>query len=332
MIRQFQLRDLPLIHRLGEVGIPLDAESAAIGYPHPVRSALVNRIMGRHYPTYIWKSDDQANSAFVQFRCDEGCSTARLLFLGTSDALKNQEDDQEIDEDLWLPLMDDLASISGSRGIHNLIAEVNESGPELPILRKAGFVVYTRQDIWINDSTEDYEKVMNLRPYDSIDDWDVFVLYSNVVPRLIQSVEPNPPLNTGDNWVLREDDELTAFIHANRGTVATWMRLLIHPNAHTKPRMIVKAALGTSEATEEHPIYCCVRKYQSWLQRPLEDVGFRYWGSQAVMVRHLTKAIKMQSQVKNLGFEAQAVQGSSTIIQGFSQSNGRHRRKHTSDL
>ena len=332
MIRQFQLQDLPLVHRLGEGGIALDAESAAISFPHPVRSALINRLMGRRYPTYIWKSDNRANSAFVQFRCDEGCATARLLFVGTSDAIKSQEFDHVIEEELWLPMMDDLAAISGARGIHNLIAEVSESGPELPILRKAGFVVYTRQDIWISDSTEDHENITNLQPYDSIDDWDVIVLYSNIVPRLIQSVEPNPPISSGNNWVLREDDELAAFIHTNSGAVATWMRLFIHPNAHTKPKMIVKAALGAVRATEEHPIYCCVRRYQSWLQRPLEEAGFRYWGSQAVMVRHMTKAIKMQSQLNDLGFEAQAIPGSSTLIQGFSQSNGKHGRRDINDL
>ena len=309
----------------------MDAESGAISNPHPLRSALINPLMGRQYLTYIWKHDDRTGSAFIQLKCVEGCSAARLVFLGTSDALDDEIREREIDEDVWLPMLDELAVVSGTRRVHSLIAEVNESGPELPMLRKAGFVVYTRQDIWIKDTTQDFNDIDKLEPFDSVDDWDVLVLYSNVVPRLIQSVEPNPPINSGENWVLREGHELSAFIHTNTGSVATWMRLLIHPNATTKPRMIVRAASATSKANEEHPIYCCVRKYQSWLQQPLEDEGFTYWGSQAVMVKHMTKTIKQQSQIKDLGLEAQAVPGSSTLIQGFSQTNGTQSRTHNND-
>jgi len=331
MIRLFQLRDLPLVHRLGDGGFVFDAESAAISYPHPVRSALINRLTGRNYLTYIWKHDEKPSSAFIQVRCEEGCSAARLLFLGTSDTHEVDSSEHELDDDVWLPMLDELVVVSGERGVHSLIAEVNEVGPELPMLRRAGFVVYTRQDIWIKETNQDDADTGTLKPFDSVDDWDVFVLYSNIVPRLIQSVEPNPLISSGENWVLREGHELAAFIHTNTGRVATWMRLLIHPNATTKPKLIVRAALATSKATQDHPVYCCVRKYQSWLQRPLEDEGFKYWGSQAVMVKHMTKAIKQQPQLNELGLEAQAVTSSSTLVQGFSQTNGKQSRTHNSE-
>jgi hypothetical protein len=38
---------------------------------------------------------------------------------------------------------------AGQRGIHSLVAEVDEVSDELPVLRRAGFVVYTRQDVWV---------------------------------------------------------------------------------------------------------------------------------------------------------------------------------------
>ena len=46
-------------------------------------------------------------------------------------------------------LLDQAVAEVGQNGIHSLVAEADESGPELPILRRAGFAVYTRQDIWL---------------------------------------------------------------------------------------------------------------------------------------------------------------------------------------
>ena len=34
-------------------------------------------------------------------------------------------------------------------------------------------------------------------------------------------------------------------------------------------------------------MYCCVRRYQEWLWRPLESLGFELFGSMAVMVKRL---------------------------------------------
>ena len=331
MIRLFQLRDLPLVHRLGERGVALEAEAALIDSPHPVRSALVNRLVGRQYYTYIWKSDNKDGSAFVQVRCEEDCSTARLIYLGASGTAEDEEDQNSIDEGIWLTLLDDLIVATGSRGAHNLIAEVHETGPELPVIRQAGFAVYTRQDIWISDGYRETGNQAELRDIRELDDWDVFVLSSNIVPRLIQSVEPNPPIHTGNNWVLREGNELSALVHINDGPVASWMRLFIHPNAQTKPKRIIQAALAAGQPSEEHPIYCCVRRYQSWLQEPLQEAGFRYWGSQAVMVKHMTKAVKQHAPVKQIGLEPQAVAGSSTLVQGFSQPNGKNHKSRNFD-
>lgn len=326
MIRFFNLRDLPLVHRLAEKGVVLEAEAALTDIPHPVRSALLNRLVGRQYFTYVWKSENDQGAAFVQVRCLDDCSTARLIFLGAASNTENPDNQNNIEEDIWLPLLDDLIAATGKRGAHNLIAEVDETGCELPVLRKAGFAVYTRQDIWMNDSYGDTLEPAELRDYREIDDWDVFVLYSNIVPRLIQSVEPNPPISSGVNLVLREGNELTALVHLNKGPSASWMRLFIHPNADTKPKKIISTALKSGKPSKERPVYCCVRRYQSWLQGPLQEAGFRFWGSQAVMVKHMTKAVKQQASVKQLGLEAQAVPGSSTLVQGFSHSKGNHRR------
>jgi hypothetical protein len=324
MIRPFHLRDLGLVHRLGDRGVVFQTQAALTTVPHPVRHALITMLVGGNSSTYIWKSKNPNAAAFVQLTMEEGQANAHLASIGVEVTRGESDEHSETDEDIWLPLLDQLVVVAGRKGVHNLIAEAAEDGPELPLLRRAGFVVYTRQDIWINDRLDPNGSTGHLVERQSIDDWDINVLYSSIVPGMIQSVEPGPPLDTGENWVLREDGELTAYVHICSGPVANWMRLFIHPNARTKPKNIIEAALQAQSPTPEHPVYCCVRRSQSWLLSALEKSGFRPWGSQAVMVKHIVQHIESRAPVANNVIEPKAVPGSTTLIQGMSGGDGRN--------
>lgn len=324
MIRPFHLRDVALVHRLGEQGVILQTQTALTRISHPTRRAMIHMIVGGSLSTYVWKSKDREAEGFAQLSIDANNKSAHLTCIGAQGEGGTQADKTIINEGIWISLLDDLAVKAGQRGMHNLVAEADEDGLELVILRRAGYAVYTRQDIWICDQSPETDIDNLLIPRQPVDDWDISVLYSNIVPGLIQSVEPAPPLYTGENWVLREDGELSAFVHILSGPVANWMRLLIHPNAHTKPGIIIGEALALKAATPEHPIYCCVRRYQSWLQAPLEEAGFRFWGSQAVLVKHLALPAEKPAPVKRAVLETQAVPGSSSpFVHGTGMWNGR---------
>jgi hypothetical protein len=281
-------------------------------------------LVGGSSTTYIWKSKNPDAAAFVQLNLEEGQPNAHLASIGVGVTEGEPDDQGESDEDIWLPLLDQLVVVAGQRGVHNLIAEAAEDGPELQVLRRAGFVVYTRQDIWINDRLAPNGSSGELVERQAIDDWDISVLYSSIVPGMIQSVEPGPPLDTGQNWVLREDGELTAYVHVSSGPIANWMRLFIHPNARTKPKNIIEAALQAQSPTTEHPVYCCVRRYQSWLLSALEKAGFRPWGSQAVMVKHIVQRMESPAPAAKNVIEPKAVPGSTTLIKGMSSGDSRN--------
>lgn len=289
MIRPFNLRDLSLIRRLSEQGVSLHAESALTSNLNSLREALFS-LVGGDYPTYVWKLDTGPAAGFIQLLLDEGEQHARIIYISPNDKAYNsgEHDDEQIsNEDVWLPLLDQAVVEIGSRGIHSLVAEVSETGPELPILRRAGFAIYTRQDIWRLDEVGNLpETTLELIPRRPVDDWDIQLLYGNMVPRLVQLVEPAPPLNRGGGWLLRENGELAAFGHLRFGSIATWLRLFIHPNAEAQADEIVAAMVQIADHKAIQPIYCCVRRYQSWLERPLQDAGFVHWGSQAVMVKY----------------------------------------------
>jgi hypothetical protein len=117
-------------------------------------------------------------------------------------------------------------------------------------LRRAGFAVYMRQDVWVLAQAENSRSEMaslELTPYQKKDDWEVQLLYANTVPRLVQMVDPMPPTSEGEGWVLREAGELSAFVHLHQGDTATWLRLFIHPNAEAQADEIVASLLHLKE-------------------------------------------------------------------------------------
>lgn len=316
MIRPFNLRDLPLLRRLSEQGVFLHAESALTNNLNPLREALFS-LVGGDYPTYVWKFDKGSAAGFIQLLLEEDEHHARIIYISPNDeAIESGEyDDEQINnEDVWLPLLDQAVIETGSRGIHSLVAEVSETGPELAILRRAGFAIYTRQDVWRLDETAVSPAKLELKPRRPVDDWDIQLLYGNMVPRLVQLVEPAPPLNRGGGWLLRENGELAAFGHLSFGSIATWLRLFIHPNVEAQAGEIVAAMSHIAMSKATRPIYCCVRRYQSWLERPLHDAGFIHWGSQAVMVKHTVHHVPRPLPEISAVVDAQRIPASAPMI------------------
>jgi hypothetical protein len=301
MVRPFTLRDLALVRRLSEKGVSLHAESALAENLHPLRGALLSMVARGDCPTLIWKSENKDLAGFIQLLMDEDRQHAHILYLSPNAVTPiNEEEvgtDHSVDgnmhsnEGLWLSLLDQAVSEAGHYGIHSLVAEVDEIGPELAILRRAGFAVYTRQDIWSlaadKSIPEEVSAIHKLRPRLEKDDWDLQLLYANTVPRLVQLVEPTPPMATRNTWVQRDESgELVAFVQIRDGEIATWIRLFIHPSVESDAEEILKSALFVKTGGREKPVYLCVRRYEGWLPAVLERVGFEKWGSQAVMVKH----------------------------------------------
>ncbi len=317
MTRPFGLRDLALIHRLGDQGVSLHAETALTRRWQPLWGALHSLLVGHDEVTLVWRADKGEGAGFIQLQLREDNAHARLIYLGADpagvqehspgtngDQIKETIPTLALDETAWLALLDSAVAAAGQMGAHGLIAEADEVGPELVLLRQAGFAVYTRQDVWVLDEIPAGLEIPDLlRPYSTDDDWEMALLYAHIVPPLIQLVEPSPP-DEGIIWVLPEaHNELGAFVHVLEGPAATWMQFFIHPNAQAQAREIVAAVLKVSPPLAEKPVYCCVRRYQSWLQHALAEIGFSVWGSQAVMVKHTTQPVQQVQTQKAAALE-----------------------------
>jgi hypothetical protein len=280
MIRSFDWRDVGLVKMLADRGICLDTETGLTQGNHPLQQALLSYLMPMAgAPTLIWRADGNHHAAFGQLRHRPGEEHARVLYIAPAAG--------DLAEG-WQRVIERLAVEAGERRAQNLIAEVNEKSPEFETLRQAGFAIYARQTLWKlapNASDKVDAPAVALRPAARADTVAVTTLYSNVVPRLVQQVEPGPQ-HIERGYVLYEGGEMVAYVDVRRGPLGIWVELFLHPEADEVSAGVLHASLELM-ARRDKPLYVCVRRYQNWLQGVTATAGFEAMGAQAVMVKRL---------------------------------------------
>lgn len=293
MIRSFDWRDVGLVKTLADRGVCLDSETGLTEGNHPLQHALLSYLMPMAgAPTLIWRADGNHHAVFWQLRHRQGEEHARVLYMAPA---------AELAGDGWHHVIDRLAVEAGERRAQNLIAEVNEKSPEFETLRQAGFAIYARQTLWHlpagfapSADSADSAASVPLRPATRADAIGVNTLYSNVVPRLVQQVEPGPQ-HIERGYVLQDSGELVAYLDVRRGPQGIWVEPFLHPEADDLSEAVLQACLHLLPGRKEKPLYVCVRRYQNWLQEVVARVGFEALGSQAVMVKRL--AVRLSEPV-----------------------------------
>ena len=285
MIRYFDWRDVGLVKTLADRGVCLDSETGLTEGNHPLQHALVSYLMPMAgAPTLIWRADGDHTAIFGQLSHRQGEGHARVLYMAPA---------AQTAGDGWQQLIERLAVEAGERRAQNLIAEVNEKSPEFEVLRQTGFGVYARQTLWKLSSrqaaTQASENVA-VRPAARADAIGVNTLYSNVVPRLVQQVEPGPQ-HIERGYVLQDGGELVAYLDVRRGPQGIWVEPFLHPEAYDLSEAVLETCLQLLPNPSEKPLYVCVRRYQDWLQSVMPRVGFEPLGSQVVMVKRLAVRI-----------------------------------------
>jgi hypothetical protein len=289
MIRSFNLRDVTLVAQIEQQGTPLNAELALTRHPQPLQSALSGMfsLRGRGLRTYILRAEQQAG--LLQLRQRTNAKQGVILYIAPD--LKNDPAAAE----LWTVLLDYAAAQAGQLGIQHLVAEAPEDSPAIEVLQRAGYAIYLRQDILQLVRTRltiSADPIMRL--CESHDEWGVQQLYTNIAPRLVQQAEGLPQLHrTGSvrGYVLEDQMEIVAYLEVRRGPDGAWFNLLIHPRAEARASQIIQFGLSLFGSNWNAPISCGVRRYQEWLRRPLEALGFEPFGSSVVMVKHLVKFV-----------------------------------------
>jgi hypothetical protein len=193
-----------------------------------------------------------------------------------------------------------LVTIAGERGALRLLADVDEQSEAFETLRQCGFATFTRQRIWrINKIASNSRPPSGWRDAVSQDAIAIRSLYNNLVPGMVQQIEPLIAKRPR-GMVYYQDGELRAYAEIRYGQRGIWVQPFIHPDAEDVPEHVAGFLLKVPNRGSR-PVYFCVRSHQSWLEALIEDLGAEAAPRQAVMVKHL--AIQ-QKAVRSLAVPA----------------------------
>ena len=153
------------------------ASGALLAYVAPATGRV-------HLPV---QADDEADGQPLvgQVQHTAGSTFARLIFLAPEAALQSAD----------LPALFEPSGVcrSGERGAFHVLAEVDERSPAFEALRQSGFAIYARQRIWRLEVTRRASRQpSDWRQCTGQDTLRVRSLYADLVPGLVQQVEPLP--------------------------------------------------------------------------------------------------------------------------------------------
>ncbi|MFQ5409836.1 MAG: hypothetical protein ACE5FI_15610 [Anaerolineales bacterium] len=285
MIRPFGWRDVSLVRNLGPQGVSFHSQETLTRGVSVLQDALRGYLAPRsRKSTFVWRTNgDQRQRAFAQLQVAPHEGRARVRYLAPAGADRPAMP--------GVKLIERLAFEAGARGNHYLVAEVDEASPEFDLLRTAGFAVYTRQEIFCRAlAGQPAGPTLPLRARRDVDTLGVQLLYNNIVPRLVQQVEPSPATSAG-GYVFTENSEILAYLDVRRGPRGVWMQPFLHPDSHAVMDAVMVSFLSLETAPGQKPVYVCVRSYQHGLHAALAANGFRRAGQQAVMVKRLVAPI-----------------------------------------
>lgn len=186
MIRPFDWRDFPTLHRHRDRGLCLDMtlELTRSLTLVPVGALLSYMAPATGIFTYVATEDGISSKKVIgQFAHNPTSPNAQLTFLSPEVSLTANH---------TLSLLDHLASQAGKHGAHNLLAEVNERSVAFEIMRKAGYAIYARQRIWkIARTPQESPESPQWRLASERDTGHVRQLYTTLVPAWCS--KPNHP-------------------------------------------------------------------------------------------------------------------------------------------
>jgi hypothetical protein len=312
-VRPFDWRDLHHLHRNRQQAIFLDSVSLLTRGPLLLPSALLSYLApGMGVFTCINNGDgEEAQPLIGQFTHAFQSHFAHLTFLTPQAALESSASH----------LLDYLVWISGQRGALHLLADVDERSGAFEALRRDGFATYSRQRIWQlaagqqvrrQTAPASQKRASAWRSALSRDALAIRSLYANLVPGLVQQVEPllnQPPRGL----VYSLQDRLLAYVELKVGRRGVWAQPFVHPDAERISDLLTDL-IHRIPNRRARPLYLCVRSYQAWLEAAIEELGAQPGPRQAVMVRHLAIQQKVERKYALPALEGGRAEVSTPIL------------------
>lgn len=280
-IRPFDWRDVFAFHRWRGEGVFLHSAWMLTRGPLSMPGAMLSSLTSAGgLVTAVYQSENGDLPLIGQAFQSGGCSRAHLLFLTPAQAINAHS---------LGGLHGYFAQVVTTRGALRFLADIEEQSPTFEVLRQVGYAVYSRQRIWqLPKETEVY-------PHPLSGGWRIAVendlmairsLYHNIVPPLVQQVEP-PPATPLRGLVYQTGEALLAYVELRYGQRGIWIQPLFHPDLQNL-LAVWSELIHQVPYRFARPLYVCVRSYQAWLETVLESLGAEASPQQAVMVKHLS--------------------------------------------
>ena len=285
--RAVTLVDIPLVRRLSESGgMVLDSELFYTDATGAQSSGLITLLLPyRGVYTMVTRTENQQVAG--QFRLRQDDAYAQITYVAP--APHDGEDDSA-----WLHVLDAMATEAGKRGAHLLTAEVEENAPLFKTMRIASYAIYARQEIWCRSpedvTTYEPRHAVELAGTTEEDLAGIYLLYGNIVPKLVQPVTELP--DVGDGFVYRRDDRVEGYIGVVDGKMGVYLTPHLHPDVFSEAPAVIAAAIAKVGRSGKVPVFVRVRRYQDWLDDALVELGFSICARQAVMVKHIAAGVR----------------------------------------
>lgn len=281
-VRPFNWRDIPALYRYRHESVFLDSALLLTRGPLMLPGAMFSYLAPSMGVFTFVSNEDKSNSCSLvgQFIHLSGSPFAHLTFLAPYAALEASS--------LSL-LMDYMITLLGERGAMRLLADVDDETQAYEALRMSGFAIYSRQRIWSFTGKRTVGSAnLNWRVATDQDVIPVRNLYNNLVPGLVQQIEPFQTQRPR-GLTYYQDGELLAYVELKSGHRGVWAQPFVHPDMENVESFL-QDLIDKISNRQMRPVYLCVRSYQAWLEQAIEDLGAEAGPRQAVMARQLVSA------------------------------------------
>lgn len=184
-------------------------------------------------------------------------------------------------------LIEEFTKQAGMWGAFHLLAEVNERSVVFGCLKRAGFSVYTWQNIWkLYHNKNNCHKEKYWQPAVPADEISINSLFHGLVPPLVQRAQQLTN-HYPQGFVYYQNHEMLGYVEVINGSKGVYLLPLIHPKTENINQLITDLCVCI-HSKSRRPVYLAVRSYQSWLENSLQEMDFEVSPRQAMMVRYLT--------------------------------------------
>jgi hypothetical protein len=284
MVRAFDLRDALALQQLADNGISFDSPTCLTQDLHLLRNAILAPMLPDLLPQTLILDRRGRTQGFAQLSHRRGDAFSRLRFLSPRELFPERTGTE---------LIEALLRQAGRRNAQHILADAEERTEESGLLRREGFSVYSREDIWMGSATLPQTSAHppgEFRPLRLVDAASAHALYCSIAPALVHQVEGFPRRPKG--WVIFEEGELVGLFHIRTGPRGLWMEPIFHPGSRHVSEWIA-CWLDALHPGWQDPVYVCVRSYQEWVGPILKNFGFSLFSHRELFVRRVVVPVPL---------------------------------------